>query len=89
MIVRQQNVHRHFVACKVQVSGLPPALEKLHTLLRVSHGVLGHEVTTLVLKVIIFEIKVEPLAGQWMPSLPLLDGERLEALAMIIGTKPG
>ena len=89
VIVRQQYVHRHFVAWKVQVSGMLPALEKLHTLLRVSRGVLGHEVTTLVLKVIIFEIKVEPLAGQWMPSLLLLDGERLEAFAMIIGTKPG
>ena len=49
----------------MQVFGLPPALEKSHALLRVSHGVLGHEATTHVLNVIVFKIKVEPLAGQY------------------------
>ena len=60
-----QNVCRHFVAWKTKVSGLPPALEKSHALLRVSCGVLGHKAMTHVVDVIIFEIKVEPLAGRY------------------------
>ena len=64
LIVRQQNARRHFVAWKVQVSGLPPALERSHALLCVSCSVLVHEATTHVLEVIVFEIKVKPLAGR-------------------------
>ena len=63
VIVCQQNVHRHFVTWKAQVSGLPPVLEKSQSLLRVSRGVLGHEATTHVLKVIVFQVKVELLDG--------------------------
>ena len=65
VIVRQQNVLRHFVSWKAQVSGLHPALEESHALLRVSRGVLGHEAKTHVLEVIVFEVEVESLAGRW------------------------
>ena len=77
-----QNVCRYFVAWKMQGFDLSPALEKLHALLRVSHGVLGHEATTHVLNVIVLLVSM-------MLSLPLPDGEHLEAFAMIVGTKPG
>ena len=69
VIVHQQNVCRHFVACKAQASGLPPALEKSHTLLHVNRGILGHKDMTLVLKVIIFEIKVGTAC--WSVGCPL------------------
>ena len=64
MIIHQQNVHGHFVAWKAQVCVLPPALEKSQALLCVSRGVLGHEATTHVLKVIVFQVQVEPLGGR-------------------------
>ena len=43
----------------LESAGLPPV-----ALLRVSRGLLGHKPTTRVLKIIIFEITVELLAGQ-------------------------
>ena len=58
VIVCQQNVRRHFVAWKAQ------ACPQSHTLFCVSRGLLGHKATTRVLKIIVFEITVELLAGQ-------------------------
>ena len=54
--------------CRLENAGFwsaPSSGNAAHALLRVSHGVLGHEATTHVLNVIVFEIKVEPLAGQY------------------------
>lgn len=69
VIVCQQNIRWHIVSWKAHASDLPPALEESHTLLRVSHGVLGHEAKTHVLEVIVFEVEVESLAGQWAALL--------------------
>ena len=69
----------------MQVSGLPPALEKSHALLCVSRGVLGCEAWPQSHS----RLKLNRLAVGRMPSLPLPDAERLEDFAKIVGTKPG
>ena len=75
--------------CRLENAGFWSAPSSGKVTCSVSHGVLGHEATTHVLNVIVFEIKLNHLLVSMMPSLPLPDGEHLEAFAIIVGTKPG
>lgn len=66
VIIHQQNVRRHFVSWKAQYSGLPSSGRVTCTSpCQLQSAVVLGTKPRHVLEVIVFEVKVESLAGRW------------------------